>query len=79
MAAGKTKSGGQDRQRIDIDAAEELRNWAKTFVATPAQIKGAFIAVGDSAADFERDSRGSHVASNADAAVRGDAVGKSRK
>jgi hypothetical protein len=54
MADDKTKTGGQDRQRINVNEDYELRGWAKKFNVTPEQLKEAVKAVGTQADDVER-------------------------
>ena len=49
MSDDKTKSGGQDRQRINVNEDYELRDWAKSLHTTPERIKEAVQAVGDRA------------------------------
>jgi hypothetical protein len=49
MSDDKTKSGGQDRQRINVHQDYELRDWAKSLNTTPEKIKEAVAAVGDRA------------------------------
>lgn len=49
MSDDKTKTGGQDRQRINVNEPYELRDWAKSLNVTPEKIKEAVGAVGDSA------------------------------
>jgi hypothetical protein len=49
MSDDKTKTGGQDRQRINVNEPYELRDWAKSLNAAPEKIKQAVGAVGDSA------------------------------
>lgn len=46
MSDDKTKSGGQDRQRINVNQDYELRDWAKSLDVTPEQVKEAVKAVG---------------------------------
>ena len=72
MADDKTKTGGQDRTRIDVNEDYELRDWAKKFDATPEQIREAVKAVGNRAADVEMRLKGSHATTNADQEARGD-------
>ncbi len=72
MADDKTKSGGRDRTRIDVNENYELRDWAKKFDCTPDQIREAVKAVGDRAADVEMHLKGSHATTNADQEERGD-------
>jgi hypothetical protein len=49
MSDDKNKSGGQDRQRINVHQDYELRDWAKSLNTTPERIKEAVQAVGDRA------------------------------
>ena len=49
MSDDTSKSGGQDRQRINIHQDYELRDWAKSLNTTPERIKEAVQAVGDRA------------------------------
>ena len=49
MSDDKTKSGGQDRERINVHQDYELRDWAKSLNTTPDRIKEAVQAVGDRA------------------------------
>ncbi len=49
MSDDKTKTGGQDRQRINVHEDYELRDWAKSLNTTPERIKEAVQAVGDRA------------------------------
>jgi hypothetical protein len=49
MSDDKSKSGGQDRERINIHEDYELRDWAKSLNTTPERIKEAVQAVGDRA------------------------------
>jgi hypothetical protein len=49
MSDDKTKTGGQDRQRINVNEDYELRDWAKSLNTTPERIKEAVAAVGDRA------------------------------
>jgi hypothetical protein len=47
MSDDKTKSHGQDRDRINVNQEYELRDWAKTLHTTPEKLKEAIQAVGD--------------------------------
>jgi hypothetical protein len=49
MSDDKSKSQGQDRQRINVHQDYELRDWAKSLNTTPDRIKEAVQAVGDRA------------------------------
>jgi hypothetical protein len=50
MSDDKTKTGGQDRTRINVNEDYELRDWSKKFDVTPEQLKAAVEAVGTDAA-----------------------------
>ncbi|MBA3774578.1 MAG: DUF3606 domain-containing protein [Ramlibacter sp.] len=47
MSDDKSKSQGQDRQRINVNQEYELRDWAKSLNTTPEKLKEAVQAVGD--------------------------------
>lgn len=49
MSDDKSNSGGQDRQRINVNQDYELRDWAKSLKTTPERLKEAVAAVGDRA------------------------------
>ena len=78
MADDKTKSGGQDRTRINVSEDYEVRDWAKKLDATPEQIREAVKAVGDRAEDVEMHLKGTHATTNADQEARAEAGGKAR-
>ncbi|MDD5325878.1 MAG: DUF3606 domain-containing protein, partial [Polaromonas sp.] len=40
MPDGKTKSGGQDRKRINTHEDYELRDWAKSLNTSPERVCG---------------------------------------
>jgi methyl-accepting chemotaxis protein len=50
MADDKSKRGQQDRDRIDVNDPDELRNWSKSLNKTADEIKDAVRVVGNSAA-----------------------------
>jgi len=52
MADDKTNRGRQDRERIDVNDDDELRNWSKSLNKTSEEIKDAVRVVGTSAAKF---------------------------
>jgi len=54
MSDDKTKTGGQDRQRINVNENHELRDWAAKFGVTTQQLKDAVAQVGDRAAEVEQ-------------------------
>lgn len=49
MSDDKTKSGGQDRERINVNQDYELRDWSRSLNTTPEKLKEAVQAVGDRA------------------------------
>ena len=49
MSDDKQKSGGQDRNRINVSQDYELRDWAKKFGVSTERLKAAVKAVGDKA------------------------------
>jgi hypothetical protein len=49
MSDDKNKTGGQDRERINVHQDYELRDWAKSLNTTPERLKEAVQAVGDRA------------------------------
>ena len=49
MADDKSNRGSPDRDRIDVDDPDELRNWSKSLNKTPDEIKDAVRVVGNSA------------------------------
>lgn len=64
MSDDKSKSQGQDRERINVHQEYELRDWAKSLKTTPERLKEAVQAVGDRADKVreylgERDKSGS--------------------
>lgn len=54
MSDDKTKGGGQDRKRINVNETYELRDWAAKFGVTQEQLKAAVARVGDRADEVER-------------------------
>ena len=58
MSDDKTKSGGQDRSRINVNEAYELRDWSEKLAVTPAELKRAVNAVGTSADAVEKHLKG---------------------
>jgi hypothetical protein len=49
MPDNKSKPGGQDRKRINVEENYELRDWSKKFAVTQAELKKAVAKVGTSA------------------------------
>jgi len=58
MTDDKTKSGGQDRQRISLSEDYEVRDWSKKFGVSEERLRAAVGKVGDRAEDVERELRG---------------------
>jgi len=58
MSDNLDKSGGQDRQRINVNQDHELRDWSRKFGVTPEQLKEAVAAVGDRAEKVRQHLRG---------------------
>jgi len=58
MSDDKTKTGGQDRSRINVNEDYELRDWSKKFGVTPDELKKAVNAVGTSADAVEAHLKG---------------------
>ena len=53
MGDDRTKAGGADRQRINLNEDYEVRSWSKKFGVTPAELTMAVKAVGSNARDVE--------------------------
>ncbi len=49
MADDKTKTGGQDRNRINLNEDYEVRDWTKSLGVTEEELRKAVAAVGDQA------------------------------
>ena len=58
MTDDKTKSGGQDRQRISLSEDYEVRDWSQKFGVSEDQLRAAVGKVGDRAEDVERELQG---------------------
>jgi hypothetical protein len=54
MSDDKSKAGGQDRKRINVNEDYELRDWSKKFGVSPEELKQAVARVGDRADEVER-------------------------
>ena len=54
MADDKSRSGGQDRTRINIHEDYELRDWSKKLGVTAEQLKAAVQAVGPTVAAVQK-------------------------
>ncbi len=59
----KTKRGGQDRTRINVNQDYELRDWSDKFGVTKEELKAAVEAVGDQASAVESHLKGRKSAS----------------
>ncbi len=58
MTDDKSKTGGQDRQRISLSEDYEVRDWSEKFGVSEDQLRAAVGKVGDRAEDVERELRG---------------------
>ncbi len=58
MSDDKTKTGGQDRARINTSEDYEVRDWSKKFGVTPDELKAAVKVVGNKAAAVEAHLKG---------------------
>ena len=54
MADDKNKTGKPDRDRINVGEAYELRDWAKKFGVSEAELKAAVSKVGPMAKDVAK-------------------------
>ena len=46
MSDDKSKRGSPDRDRIDVNDTDEVRNWSKSLGITPEELKAAVAAAG---------------------------------
>jgi hypothetical protein len=53
VADNLSKSGGQDRKRINLHEDYEVRDWSKKFGVTPDELRKAVEAAGNEAAKVE--------------------------
>ena len=53
MPDDKSKPGGQDRSRVNVNEDYELRDWSKRFGVSPEQLTHAVAAVGTNAKAVE--------------------------
>ncbi|KQY85083.1 hypothetical protein ASD25_08855 [Brevundimonas sp. Root1423] len=58
MSDDRNRSGGQDRARINLSEAYEVRDWSEKFGVSEARLRAAVGKVGDRAEDVERELRG---------------------
>lgn len=58
MSDDKTKTGGQDRQRISLQQDYEVRDWAEKFGVSQDRLRQAVEKVGDRAEEVERELKG---------------------
>ena len=54
MSDDKSKPGGQDRKRINMNEDYEVRDWSKRLGVSADQLRAAVKAVGDRADDVEK-------------------------
>jgi hypothetical protein len=57
MSDDKTKTGGQDRQRVSLQEDYEVRDWSQKFGVSEERLRAAVSKVGDMAEDVERELR----------------------
>jgi len=55
MSDDKSKTGGQDRKRINVNEEYELRDWSKTLGVTPEELKKAVQKVGPMVEDVRKE------------------------
>ena len=55
MSDDRSKSGGQDRQRISLSEDYEVRDWAARFGVTEKALRDAVARVGDRSDDVQRE------------------------
>ena len=53
MSDDKTRTGGQDRTRINLGEDYEVRDWAKKFAVSADELRAAVKAVGNEAKAVE--------------------------
>ena len=58
MSDDRSKTGNPDRQRINLGEDYEVRDWAKKFGVSEAELRSAVDKVGPMAADVEREIKG---------------------
>lgn len=66
MPDNKDRSGGQDRQRINVNQDYELQDWSRKLGVTKDQLKEAVRAVGDNAEKVKEHLRSSGGSSSGD-------------
>jgi len=54
MADDKSKTGGQDRSRINVNEDYELRDWSRKFGVSPERLKAVVKRVGPMVDDVKR-------------------------
>lgn len=54
MADDRTRSGGQDRNRVDLRDDDDVRDWSEQLGVSPDRLKDAVKAVGPNADAVER-------------------------
>ena len=62
MPDDKSRRGGQDRKRINVNEDYELRDWSKKFGVSQDELKAAVKAVGDNASAVEKHLKGKRAA-----------------
>lgn len=57
MTDDKSRPGGQDRTRISLSEAYEVRDWSEKFGVSEDRLRAAVAKVGNMADDVERELR----------------------
>ena len=57
MTDDKSRPGGQDRTRISLSEAYEVRDWSEKFGVSEDRLRAAVAKVGSMADDVERELR----------------------
>ncbi|RYE63869.1 MAG: DUF3606 domain-containing protein [Oxalobacteraceae bacterium] len=58
MSDDKSKTGGQDRERISLSEDYEVRDWTAKFGVTEEELRAAVAKVGNGADDVQKELRG---------------------
>ncbi|MEO8630536.1 MAG: DUF3606 domain-containing protein [Betaproteobacteria bacterium] len=61
MLDDKSKTGGEDRKRINVNEDYELRDWSKKFGVSQEELKAAVKKVGDQASAVEKHLKSKNV------------------
>jgi hypothetical protein len=72
MADDKSKTGGADRSRINVNEDYELRDWSKKLGVSPDTLKDAVKTVGDRASAVEAHLKGNKGSDDAGREAKGE-------